>query len=147
MTELKPGIDFVGVGVGVMVRNEKGKFLLGLRTKNSRNEAGKWTFPGGCVEFGETLEQAVVRETREEYGIEVEPLRLLKVINHFPPAEKQHWVNPIFEARLVKGKPKTMEPNKISKVAWFSLTDLPENITINLAELFNDIKDGIIKLD
>jgi len=147
MAELKPGVDFVGVGVGVMIRNDKGEFLLGLRTENARNEPGKWTFPGGGIEFGETLEQCAAREAKEEAGIEVEAVKLLKVINHFPPGEKQHWVNPIFEARLVSGSPKVMEPHKISKWAWFSLEKLPENITVNLAELFNGIKSGTILLE
>jgi len=147
MPDLKPGKDYVGVGVGVMVRNKKGEFLLGLRTENSRNEPGKWTFPGGGVEFGETLEDCVVRETKEEAGIDVAPVRLLKVINHLIPSEKQHWVNPIFEAKLVKGQPTVAEPHKMCKWQWFSLENLPENLTINMVELFAGIKEGAIKLD
>ena len=147
MTELKPGKDFIGVGVGAMVRNESGEMLLGLRSSNSRNEAGNWTAPGGCVEFGESLENAVIRETREEFGIEVKVVKLLKLNNHFLPAEKQHWVNPLFEAKLVKGEPKIMEPDKIMKVKWFPLDDLPENLTSNWQEFFKDVKNGTIKLD
>ncbi len=147
MTELKPGRDFIGVGVGVMIRNEKGEMLLGLRSSNSRNEAGKWSAPGGCVEFGETLENAVIRETREEFGIGIEIVKLLKLHNHFLPGEKQHWVNPLFEAKLVKGEPKIMEPGKILKFEWFPLDNLPENLTSNWQEFFKDVKAGTIKLD
>ena len=136
----------VRVGVGVMVRNAKGEVLMGLRSQNAKNERGKWTFPGGEVEFGETLVECAVREAREEFGIEVKPLRLLKVIDHILPQEQQHWVNPVFEAELVRGKPKIMEPHKIEKIAWFSINSLPENITVNLKQLFKDIKDGIIKV-
>ena len=67
MVEPKPGRDYIGVGVGAMVRNDAGEMLLGLRSSNSRNDAGNWTAPGGCVEFGETLENAVIRETKEEF--------------------------------------------------------------------------------
>jgi len=147
MENLKPGTDFVGVGVGVMVRNKKGEFLLGLRAENSRNEPGKWTFPGGGLEFGEKLEECVVRETKEEAGLLVEPVRLLKIVNHMPPGEKQHWVNPIFEAKVLKGEPTIMEPFKMSKWQWFSISGLPENLTVNLVELFSDIKEGRIFLD
>lgn len=147
MPELKPGVDFVGVGVGVMVRNQKGEFLLGLRTENSRNEPGKWTFPGGGIEFGERLFDCAVREAKEEAGLDVEPVRLVKVIDHIIPNENQHWVNPIVEAKILSGEPKLMEPHKISEWKWFSLENMPENITINLVQLFSQIKEGKIRLD
>jgi len=110
---LLPGKDFVGVGV--MVRNGEGEFLLGLRTENSRNEPGKWCFPGGAVEFGETLFDCARRESLEEAGIEVEPTRVVKVIDHIIPDEKQHWVNPIIEAKLLSDRPATREPHKIRR--------------------------------
>lgn len=144
---MKAGLDYVGVGVGVMVRNDRGEFLLGLRTENSRNEPGKWTFPGGAIDFGEKLFECAKREAREEAGIEVEPVRLLKVIDHILPEERQHWVNPIVEAVLVSGAPKVMEPHKMCEWNWFSLENLPENITVNNAELFSDIRNGKIRLD
>jgi len=147
MAEMKPGRDFVGVGVGVMVRNEGGEMLLGLRTENCRNEAGKWTAPGGCVEFGETLFDCAKRETREEAGIEVEPLRLMHVIDHILPDEKQHWVNPLIEARLVSGKPKVTEPHKLKEWRWFPLDKPPENLTVNWIRFLNLMKEGKIKLD
>lgn len=42
---------------------------------------GRWSIPGGTVESGETLEQALVREMAEETGLEVEPLELLTVFD------------------------------------------------------------------
>lgn len=147
MAELKPGIDFVGVGVGVMVRNRKGEFLLGLRTENCRNEPNKWCFPGGGVEFGEKLFDCAKREAKEEAGIEVEPVRLVKVIDHIIPAERQHWVNPIIEAKLVKGPPKAMEPHKLREWRWFSLETLPENLTINMVDFFKDVKERKVRID
>ncbi len=145
--KLKPGVDFPGVGVGVMVLRADGKFLLGKRASESRNEIGSWTFPGGRVELMERLEDACIRETKEEFGIEIKVLRLLKLINHFPPNEKQHWVNPIYLAKQVNGEPKILEPGKYSDFGWFSLQDLPAPLTVNLQELFADIKAGKIKID
>ena len=136
----------VKVGVGVMVRNGKGEVLMGLRGRQAKNEKGKWNFPGGELEFGETIAECAVRETMEEYGIEVRPKRLLKVVDHILPDERQHWVNPIFEAEIVKGEPKLMEPHKIEKLGWFAVGKLPDNITANLKDLFRDIADGKIKL-
>ena len=51
---MKKGIDFIGVGAGAIVINDKGKVLIAKRGTNSRNEVGKWEFTGG-VKFGEKV--------------------------------------------------------------------------------------------
>jgi len=138
--------NIVKVGVGVMVRNEKGEVLMGRRGPEAKNEKGKWNFPGGELEFGETVFGCGVRETMEEFGIEVRPLRLLKVIDHIIPDEGQHWVNPIIEAKLVKGEPKIMEPHKIDDMGWFAMEKWPESLTINIRQLYKELLEGSIKL-
>jgi mutator protein MutT len=143
---MRAGVDYPGVGVGALVLNSKGKFLMGLRGSASRNESGKWSFPGGKVEFMEKLEDAVVREVKEEFNIDIEVVRLLKVVNHFIPSEKQHWVNPIFLCKLIGGEVKVMEKRKHSDFGWFTLKDHPSNVAVNNAEVLNDIKAGRIKM-
>jgi 8-oxo-dGTP diphosphatase len=71
---VSPSAPVVGVG-GVVVRD--GRVLLIRRGKEPLY--GRWLVPGGTVELGETLEQALVREMREETGLAVEPLELLTV--------------------------------------------------------------------
>ena len=58
--------------VAGVIRDARGRILLARRTEG-RDLAGLWEFPGGKVEAGESPEQALVRELREELGIEVEP--------------------------------------------------------------------------
>jgi len=130
--------------LSLVIRNHSDILMI---YKKRGHGAHKWNFPGGELEFGETLFECAKREANEEYGIEVAPFRLLKVIDHILPEFGQHWVNPILEARLVKGEPKLMEPHKISKLGWFSLEKLPENMTANLVNLFTEVKEGKIKLD
>jgi len=55
--------------VGAIIRDEAGRLLLIKRGHDP--EAGRWSLPGGRVEPGETDEQAVVREIREETGLSV----------------------------------------------------------------------------
>lgn len=55
------------VAVGVLIRSD-GQFLLTTRPPG-KAYAGHWEFPGGKVETGETVEQALVRELHEELGI------------------------------------------------------------------------------
>jgi 8-oxo-dGTP diphosphatase len=63
--------------VGAVVLQE-GRVLLIQRGKEPLR--GRWVVPGGTVEWGETLEQAVVREVREETGLEVRPQKRLAVV-------------------------------------------------------------------
>ena len=67
-----PTSPSVGVG-GVVV--DDGRVLLIKRGKPPLY--GRWVVPGGTVELGESLEQALVREVREETGLEVRPLAFL----------------------------------------------------------------------
>ncbi len=90
------GVDYIGVGVGALILNDKGEFLLTLRGQKAKNERGKWEIPGGQVEFGETFSKAIKREVKEELNVEVEVGELLTLTDHLLPEEKQHWVAPTF---------------------------------------------------
>ena len=63
--------DKVGVGVSGVVLNQKGQILL-----VQRNDSKAWSLPGGIVENGESPDQAVVREVKEETGLDVDIVRL-----------------------------------------------------------------------
>lgn len=120
------GRDYIGVGVGAAILNDGNQVLLSLRGPKARNERGKWEIPGGCVEFGETFETAIIREVKEELGITIEVEQLLGIFDHLLPDEKQHWVSPTFICHIVSGEPKVQEPEKCQKVGWFSLEEARE---------------------
>ena len=71
---MSPTAPAVGVG-GVLVH--EGRVLLIRRGKDPLR--GRWVVPGGTVELGETLEEALVREMEEETGLLVEPLEVVTV--------------------------------------------------------------------
>lgn len=122
---MKKGVDFIGVGVGAVIVGQEGKVFLAKRGREARNEIGKWEFPGGSVEFGETLEQALVREVVEEYGFTIEVEELLDVVDHLIPEENQHWVSPTFICRVKNGTPRIREPHKCDEIGWFALDQIP----------------------
>lgn len=76
---VKVGFDVIGVGVGAMIFNERGEVFLSQRGPKAKNERGTWEFPGGGVEFGEKLVDAIQREILEEYGMVIEIDSLLGV--------------------------------------------------------------------
>jgi 8-oxo-dGTP diphosphatase len=123
---MKRGIDYIGVGVGVVIFDTDGRVVLAKRGSLARNEKNRWEFPGGSVEFGETLVHALVREIAEEYGFEIEVQELLDVVDHFIPDEGQHWVSPTFICRVKSGTPHIREPHKCEGIGWFSIDEIPE---------------------
>lgn len=133
---MKKGVDYIGVGVGAIIVNKEGKIFLAKRGREVRNESGKWEFPGGGVEFGDTLKNTLKREIMEEYGIEIEPGKLLDVCDHIILAEHQHWVSPSFICSLTKGEPKILEPHKCDEIGWFSCEEI-KAMDLSLVSKFN----------
>ena len=125
----EPGRDYIGVGVGAMVFDRDGRVFLARRGPKARNEVGRWEFPGGTVEFGEGLADAVIREFREEYGMTVEVTGLIGVADHILPDEGQHWVSVSFAARHEDGTPTIREPEKCTEIGWFTTGNLPADLS------------------
>jgi 8-oxo-dGTP diphosphatase len=112
----------VGVG-GVVVRD--GRVLLARRGKEPLY--GRWVVPGGTVELGETLEQALVREMREETGLEVEPLLVLTVFDRIERDGDRvlyHYVIVDYLCRSRSGEAKAA--SDALEVAWATPAELED---------------------
>ena len=118
----------VKVGVGLYLINDKQHLLLGLRKSPHGN--GTWCPPGGHLEYGESFEQAAIRETKEETGLEINKgdVCVYGVTNDFFKESGKHYVTVHLIARHFKGTPEICEPDKCAKWQWFDLRSLPENL-------------------
>lgn len=100
-----------------IIRNEDG-ILVAQRGRDA-HLAGHWEFPGGKVDEGESEETCIIREIREELGVEVRPVRRLTESIH-DYGDKQIRLIP-FECELVSGQPVAREH---ASLAWRQLEDL-----------------------
>jgi 8-oxo-dGTP diphosphatase len=122
------------VGVGAVIILE-GKILLEKR-KNAPGK-GKWSIPGGLVELGESTEQAVVREVKEETGLEVEEPCLIDVVNNLSLDEKgktkYHYVIVDYLVKVRRGVLKAASDADELKLIRFSEVE-----KYDLTESFRD---------
>ena len=91
--------------VSAVVRDGRGRILLGRRA-----DSGEWGLPGGNVEIGESVAEAIRREVREETGLEVDVVRLVGVYSdpawqvvRYPDGRVVHYVTSLFECRAGGG--------------------------------------------
>ncbi|THU03699.1 NUDIX domain-containing protein [Lampropedia puyangensis] len=115
MTE--PAAKRVEVAVGIVLRQHQGQqeFLLGSRPEG-KPYAGYWEFPGGKIEAGETVEQALRREFEEELGITIGAIEVWRVTEHdYEHAKvRLHWCK-------VRDWTGAFEMREGQQVAWQTL--------------------------
>jgi len=125
-----------GVGCGAAILRD-GRLLLVKRLRAP--EAGTWSLPGGKVDFGEPVADAVRREIREEVGLEIElvkPLGLVELIG----VDDQHWVSPIYLADASAGEAVNNEPEKLGGVEWFALDAPPSPLSRAAAQAIEALR-------
>ena len=105
------------LGVGALIFN-RDKILLVERGKEPLK--GYWSLPGGVLEVGETLEQGIVREVREETGLKVKPLKVLeifeRIIRDDHGAPEYHYVLIDYVCRVTGGSLRAADD--ASRAAW-----------------------------
>ena len=93
------------VAVGAVIWNAAREVVLIRRAAFPR--AGEWSIPGGKVVFGETLREALIREVREETGLEIDIVGLIDAVDFFAPDTgvdiSHHYVLIDFAARQTGG--------------------------------------------
>jgi 8-oxo-dGTP pyrophosphatase MutT (NUDIX family) len=112
-------------GACVIVRDEEGRVLL-----QHRCDDGTWDLVGGSMEPGETFEQTVRREAREEIGVEIGALEMLEVysgrdfFHKYPNGDEVYHIGVAFLTHDFRGTP---QPDKyeVDEVGFFSIDSLP----------------------
>lgn len=118
------------VGVAALVRDDEGRILL---LRHTYRLARPWGLPGGGLKPGETLEECLRRELREEIGMEVEIEALLSAAAHFD----RRLIDMIFACRPAPGNSLyTFRPNsEIAEARFFHPDALPQDLSKGMRTL------------
>ena len=116
-------------GAAAIIVNEDGEILLQSRTDNNR-----WGLPGGCQEVGETFEEVVIREVKEETNLDVteDNLELIAMVSgetrhkSYPNGDHVYNNTALFCVKNWSGELRWNEESKVMK--FFDLDNLPENL-------------------
>lgn len=136
-------LDRPKVGIGVLVVKD-GKVLVGERLAS--HGAGSFSIPGGHMEFGETFEEAALRELEEETGLtDVEITDLICVKND--RVYEKHFVTIGMLAEWKSGEPIAMEPEKARNWSWYAPDEVPENLFLPSRAVIENWKQGKIYTD
>ena len=108
----------ITVAVGIL-RDDEGRVLV-TRRAASAHQGGLWEFPGGKLEAGETREEALIRELKEELRIDVDPFEFVITIDHSYPDFR--LIMHSFKCRILSDKEPELTEHLQSK--WLIPSDL-----------------------
>jgi len=125
------------VGVAAAARTRDGRWLL-IR----RGDTGDWALPGGTLEWGETIRDAVVRELAEEAGAKVESFgRLAGVYSRSDRDVRFHAVTVVVQVEVSEPLGPPENPIEIREVALFEDDSLPPNIGMGMDDMIRHARD------
>jgi 8-oxo-dGTP diphosphatase len=130
MEILKKGFDYPGITLVYFCHDGQGNFLMAKRSVNARDEHGRWDIGGGGLEFGDTVEQTLRKEIKEEYNSEVLGYEFLgfRDVHREHQGQKTHWVALDFKVLIDRSKARINEPHKFDALDWFVLERLPDPV-------------------
>lgn len=126
--------------IGVVCRSDK---ILVIKRALHIRAGGKICFPGGVVEYGETIEQAVVRELHEELGIYVEPVKELWQCT-IRSGTRLHW----WLADIETNPEFSPNPDEVDTYAWLKVEQIKRmsDLLPSNADFFTAFEAGEFEL-
>lgn len=108
----------------IIIKDNK---VLLMKRCNTGYMDGMYSLVGGHVEENESLKEAVVRETKEELGIDIneDDLKYVCIIRKI---KADDYINTFFITDKYLGNPKIMEEDKCDDIKWFDINNLPKNM-------------------
>lgn len=133
------GISFVGVTTPFVCYDEHGRIFMAKRSKNARDEHGRWDFGSGGLKVGQSVEENMRRELLEEYGatpLETTLIGYFDLFRTLPDGTPTHWVAIAHAVKVDPSQMKIMEPDMVDDSGWFTLDALPSPLHSSIESVF-----------
>lgn len=125
---MKKGFDYPGVTITFFCHDGNGNFLMNKRSKNCRDEHGRWDIGSGGLDLGDSVENTLKKEISEEYMTDIIDTEFLgyRDVKREHEGKQTHWIALDFKVLIDPKKAGNGEPHKFESVEWFTLDSLPE---------------------
>lgn len=130
MTRRKMSMKQPRVTVDIIIEIENGIVLI-----KRKNPPYGWAIPGGFVDYGESLENAAVREAKEETGLDIADLRQFHTYSEPGRDPRGHTISTVF---IAKAKDKPEANDDAADIGIFTKDNLPEEIVFDHRKILED---------
>jgi len=145
LRKLVGSCPLIMVGAALLALNQNDQLLMIKRTDN-----GCWGIPGGSMELGETLENTVIRETKEEIGIEVKDFKLFKIYSgpdlyyRYPNGDEVYMVSIVYLTHDLLGN-LIINPSEHTEYRYFDIHNLPAKISPPIIPVLADLQKQMVR--
>jgi 8-oxo-dGTP diphosphatase len=146
--EPQSGVTFVGA---YAVCAQRGRILL-VRIRDETPANGSWTLPGGGIRFGETPEEAVVRELAEETGLDGKVAAIVGTHSHVYPrsvagaGRPLHHIGCLFRMEITGGELRDETDNTTDRAQWFTFAEAAELPLVPIATRAIQLASGTFRI-
>lgn len=127
----------------ILIKDDR---VLLSRRFNTGYMDGHYSLPAGHVDEGETVEDCLVREVKEEIGISVKK-KDIKLVHVMHRKENDIRLDFFYMVGGYKGEIKNMEPEKCDDLKWFELNKLPKNILPYIKQAIEESQQQVLYSD
>jgi ADP-ribose pyrophosphatase YjhB (NUDIX family) len=120
--------------VDIIIEHPRGIVLI-----HRANPPRSWAIPGGFVDYGESLEQAAIREAKEETGLDVQLVRQFHSYSDPSRDSRRHTISTVFIARA-EGEARAA--TDADDLGFFTRDNLPEDLAFDHAQILEDYFTG-----
>lgn len=110
--------------VSCWIMNKKGEILLQKRTPNKRRNPNKWAKTGGQVDSGESVEEAIIREVKEELGIDISKKQIQAIGIYIKDDKNRRFAYNFIFIVDYKIEDYTLQEDEVSEVKYFTIEEI-----------------------